>query len=425
MQARDVCSLFLQTTLHLSVLTESLDQGLKVHDFYQVNLSANRKLVRVKVANLSRGYQGGAKQKRTLMTALHIDQDVCESVPHRQLVFTIPKRFRLYCRYDRKLLGRMARQAWLCVLKYAQEILARKDIKPGMIATLQTAGELLNWHPHIHALVTCGAFTEDSTFLDIPEFNEERMQALWEDSIFKLLIRESLITDEVEEQMRSWDHTGFGFDQSVYLPAGDRKGIERLVQYMVRCPFSLGRLIKVTDEGAVIYKSEKSECRPFPDMKSPSLRQGTKRNFQILPVLDFIAEFTQHIPIKGSHLIRYSGWYSNRARGARARVDETEKLEKVEEETAFQQARRQQWAMLIQRIYEVDPMVCPRCGGQMAIISFIPPPQEKVIEKILRHCGLWEEPSQRAPPGCDGFTEEPDKVVDNEYVDIDTFLAEL
>ncbi|MHC4886380.1 MAG: transposase, partial [Planctomycetota bacterium] len=134
--------------------------------------------------------------------------------------------------------------------------------------------------------------------------------------------------------MRSWEHTGFGFDQSVYLAAGDHKGIERLVQYMVRCPFSLARLIKVTDEGAVIYKSEKAECRPFPDSQSSALRQGIRRNFQILPVLDFIAEFTQHIPIKGSHLVRYSGWYSNRSRGLRSKVDEAEKSEDAEQETA-------------------------------------------------------------------------------------------
>ncbi len=364
-------------------------------------------------------------QKRSLITAIHVDQDVCAAVPHRQLVFTIPKRFRLYCRYNRKLLGRMAHEAWFCVRQYAREVLDRKDAVPGMIAAMQTSGELLNWHPHIHALVTCGAFTEDGTFLEVQEFDEERMLALWEDRIFKLLIKEELITDEVEDQMRSWEHTGFGFDQSVYLAADDRKGIERLVQYMVRCPFSLARLIKVTAEGAVIYKSEKSECRPFPDVKSSALRQGTKRNFQILPALDFIAEFTQHIPIKGSHLIRYSGWYSNRARGSREQDDQTEEMEISQEGTAFQQARRQQWAMLIQRIYEVDPMICPKCGESMTVIEFIPPPQEKVIDQILKHCGLWEEPLPRAPPNQEGFIVDPDEAVDTEYVDIDAFLSEL
>ena len=100
-------------------------------------------------------------------------------------------------------------------------------------------------------------------------------------------------------------------------------------------------------------------------------------------------------------------------------------MEKSKEDTAFQQARRQQWAMLIQRIYEVDPMECPKCGGQMVVIELLPPPQEKVIDKILKHCGLWEAPSQRAPPRPNGFTKEPDKAVDMEYVDINTFLSEL
>jgi ribosomal protein S27E len=31
-------------------------------------------------------------QKRALLTALHVAQDVCAAVPHRQVVFTIPKR---------------------------------------------------------------------------------------------------------------------------------------------------------------------------------------------------------------------------------------------------------------------------------------------------------------------------------------------
>ena len=59
------------------------------------------------------------------------------------------------------------------------------------------------------------------------------MLQLWEESIFKLLVKEERITEDVVEEMRSWDHSGFSVDQSVHLPAGDSAGIERLVQYMV------------------------------------------------------------------------------------------------------------------------------------------------------------------------------------------------
>ena len=89
---------------------------------------------------------------------------------------------------------------------------------------------------------------------------------------------------------------------------------------MTRCPFSLSRLVKVTETGQVIYKAEKDACRAFPDPQRDELARGPKRNFQILDPLEFLAEFTQHIPPKGAHLIRYYGWYSNKARGLRRKA---------------------------------------------------------------------------------------------------------
>ena len=81
--------------------------------------------------------------------------------------------------------------------------------------------------------------------------------------------------------------------------------------------------------------------------------------------------------------------------------------------------------MLIKRVYEVDPLACPECGGAMAIISFIERRQRDVIERILRHCDLWEGPirtlaNARAPP--DGAQRDPDEprelqlVLDPEYL---------
>ncbi len=62
---------------------------------------------------------------------------------------------------------------------------------------------------------------------------------------------------------------------------------------------------------------------------------------------------------------------------------------------------RRNWARLIQKIYEVDPLVCPRCAGPMRVIAFIE--QANVIRKILEHLGLWGSrhkpvPRANAPP---------------------------
>jgi hypothetical protein len=63
---------------------------------------------------------------------------------------------------------------------------------------------------------------------------------------------------------------------------------------MIRCPFSLSRLIKVTETGQVVYKAEKQACQAFPEQNGDGIASGPKRNFQILSPLDFLAEFTQH-----------------------------------------------------------------------------------------------------------------------------------
>jgi hypothetical protein len=73
----------------------------------------------------------------------------------------------------------------------------------------------------------------------------------------------------------------------------------------------------VTETGQVVYKAEKNACRAFPDPQHDGLASGPTRNFEILDPLDSLAEFIQHIPPQGAHLIRYDGWYSNKARGLR------------------------------------------------------------------------------------------------------------
>lgn len=51
------------------------------------------------------------------------------------------------------------------------------------------------------------------------------------------------------------------------------------------------------------------------------------------------------------------------------------------------------WRQLIQKVWEVAPLVCPRCGGDMKIIALIEEPA--VVERILKHLDLWRDPEPR------------------------------
>jgi len=66
---------------------------------------------------------------------------------------------------------------------------------------------------------------------------------------------------------------------------------------------------------------------------------------------------------------------------------------------------RKNWARLIKKIYEVDPLTCPKCQGRMRILAFIE--DEEVIKKILKHLGLWEIKA-RPPPKAPGKTQDYD-----------------
>jgi len=58
-----------------------------------------------------------------------------------------------------------------------------------------------------------------------------------------------------------------------------------------------------------------------------------KKNFSISTAVEFIADITQHIPEKSFQLVRYYGWYSNRMRGERRKLEEGSCAEKQEKET--------------------------------------------------------------------------------------------
>jgi len=75
--------------------------------------------------------------------------------PHRQVVFTIPKMLRIFFKYNRSLLSSLCLCGKVALVKYFRAT-ARKELKPGIIAVIQSFGSRINFHPHLHFLVTEG-----------------------------------------------------------------------------------------------------------------------------------------------------------------------------------------------------------------------------------------------------------------------------
>ena len=63
-----------------------------------------------------------------------------------------------------------------------------------------------------------------------------------------------------------------------------------------------------------------------------------------------------------------------------------------EAEAPHDMERRMRWAALLQRVFEVDALVCPRCGSTLRLVATIEDPW--VAQKILACLDL----PARAPP---------------------------
>ena len=69
-----------------------------------------------------------------------------------------------------------------------------------------------------------------------------------------------------------------------------------------------------------------------------------------------------------------------------------ENEEAVQVPDAWSKLRKQSWARLLQKVYEVDPFICPKCQGLMSVVAIIEDPKE--LTKIID----WVSQQERDQP---------------------------
>ena len=204
----------------------------------------------------------------------------------------------------------------------------------------------------------------------------ETLARLFRHKVLRLLLDAGAIDQAVVANLLAWPHTGFGAHVSRAIPA-DHRTPEIVARYMTRTPIVPDRILGDGATPRVIYRS---------DMIHPRHHA----NFRAFGPLDFLAELSAHIPDPHEKTTLFYGWYSNRTRGFRrargllAQPGPAGRIPTAADQTPL--AVRRSWARLIRKIYEVDPLVCPRCGATMKVIAVIE--DEEVISRILSHLNL-------------------------------------
>ncbi len=171
--------------------------------------------------------------------------------------------------------------------------------------------------------------------------------------------------------------------------------LAHMARYIVRPPVTADR-VRSTDDGRVLLDIP-------PDPK-------TGETVLVLDPLEWIRRVTNQIPAPRSHQVRYYGAYANKVRqGYRDEAGEVAIHRGADEDEPLLPKSRASWARLLrlcisfgQMVFEVDPLTCTRCGGQMRVLAVITQPA--VIDKMLRHVREFQEDEApfgaRAPPAA-------------------------
>jgi len=285
--------------------------------------------------------------------------------------------------FDRRLLTKLSRCAWKVLNLYLTQAVPYDDDKPGAAAAVRSFGDFQNFHPHLHVLSTDGCFYGNDSFKVCPTPQAKDLGEPFRHEVFKMVKVEGKINDVVIENMMNWHHSGLNVYCGKAIWPHNEEGLVNLARYIIRAFFSQERMtyIPANDSSDGVSKVI---CQS---------KDGTST--KTFDALDWLAQLVTHIPNKGEQMVRYYGFYSNKSRGLRKKAGTDDVVPALIESEVSSKEFRKNWARLIQIIYNVNPLLCPKCSGFMRIIAFIE--DEQLVKKILNHLGLWDGKRKPTP----------------------------
>ena len=111
-----------------------------------------RKSVLVAFSCRGRSLCPSCEKKKQLRWAQWLHEEVLLPVAHRHLVLTIPRLLRPLFHRRRELLGDLARAGAEAVKELVRRASTDTDARPGIVVSVATAGDLLQWNPHSECL---------------------------------------------------------------------------------------------------------------------------------------------------------------------------------------------------------------------------------------------------------------------------------
>ncbi len=263
------------------------------------------------------------------------------------VTFTMPGKMRDFLRANQKAAyGAMFTAAAGAMKKLAADPKYIGGDLPGFFGVLHTWGRTLQYHPHIHFIVTGGAFSSQDAVWH-PARNDFYLPVKPLSIIFKAKFKDlmnknqllQLIPDEV--WLQDWNVNCQAVGES-------EASMKYLAPYVFRVAISDSRIIKIEDHRIFFrYKKKKSN----------------RHRVMVLNAIEFIRRFLQHVLPKGFMKIRYYGFMNSvcamALSTARDIINSTLGLSSQ--------------SILCKKEPPLLP-ICPHCQGTLLFRAFFPPP---------------------------------------------------
>lgn len=129
---------------------------------------------------------------------------VLKLVPRHQLVFSLPKRLRIYFLFGRKLLAKLSRCAWKLLSTYLKQAAPFDYAMLGAAIAVHTFADFQQFNPHLHIIATDGCFSGGGTFTKGPGLAANDLEELFRYEVLKILRAESKLNNAIIEKMMQW-----------------------------------------------------------------------------------------------------------------------------------------------------------------------------------------------------------------------------
>lgn len=299
---------------------------------------------------------------QAVLKEIWVDQRRAEVIdsPYFHVVFTLPHELNplIYC--NQKLLYGLLHK---CCSETLLELSADKKYlgaQPGIIQVLHTWNQKLDYHVHMHCIISGGGLTSDHRirkssakfFIPVKVLRDKfkgkylsLLNALHQQE--KLVFSSSCKALQDPSEWKTFKNNLYGKDWCPYIKEtfnGFGNAIEYLGRYTHRIAISNNRILSVT-ETEVAFSAR-------------GMKPGDSKRQVTLSHEEFIRRFLMHVLPAGFQKIRYYGFLNNRMKSKNLKL-----IFRIQGGQRFRQRYTGlSMAELLKAVWNIDLTICPECG---------------------------------------------------------------